>query len=143
MSIALIEFFVELYLVPSLKTHTSIVLVGLVWTCIGECIRKVAMITAKQSFTHLIKDNKREEHKLITHGIYKYVRHPGYFGWFLWSVGGQVLLCNPLCVLLFTAWSWYFFNDRIPYEEEQLVKLFGQSYRDYKSRTPTYIPFIQ
>jgi uncharacterized membrane protein len=32
---------------------------------------------------------------------YRYVRHPGYLGWFIWAVGTQVLLANPVCTLLF------------------------------------------
>lgn len=36
----------------------------------GEAIRKAGMLTARGSFTHLIKQSKRPEHELVTHGIY-------------------------------------------------------------------------
>lgn len=32
---------------------------------------------------------------------FRYIRHPGYLGWLVWSVGTQVLLINPICTVLF------------------------------------------
>lgn len=29
------------------------------------------------------------------------MRHPGYMGWFIWSVATQLLLVNPVCTLVF------------------------------------------
>ena len=109
---------------------------------IGDGIRKTAEITAGASFTHQIMMRKRKEHALITHGIYKHIRHPGYFGWFMWAVGTQVLLCNPFSIMAFTYLSWNFFNDRIPFEEDMLRGLFPGEYDAYARRTPIYIPFI-
>ncbi len=40
-------------------------------------------------------------------------RHPSYFGFFYWSVGSQILLCNPICLVGFTVSLWRFFNQRI------------------------------
>src|SRR4051812_31669288 len=48
-------------------------------------------------------------------------RHPSYVGWFYWSVGTQLLLCNPLCTVLYGLAAWAFFKDRIPYEEALLL----------------------
>jgi protein-S-isoprenylcysteine O-methyltransferase len=102
------------------------------------------MITAQASFTHAIQYQVRQEHKLITHGIYHYIRHPGYLGWFLWAPATQLMLMNPICFVLFLGWAWYFFNDRIPHEEEVLIDtMFGDAYRKYRERTPTWIPFIK
>ena len=33
---------------------------------------------------------KIKEHVLVTNGIYKIFRHPGYFGFYLWALGTQV-----------------------------------------------------
>lgn len=33
--------------------------------------------------------------------VCRYVRHPGYLGWYLWCIGGQLLLVNPLCAAAF------------------------------------------
>ena len=31
----------------------------------------------------------------------RYIRHPGYLGWFVWAVAGQLLLANPVCAVAF------------------------------------------
>lgn len=46
-----------------------------------------------------------------------HLRHPAYFGWFWWSIGTQMLLCNPVCIVVYAAASWRFFSQRIPFEE--------------------------
>ena len=66
------------------------------------------MATASTNFSHKIEERKREEHALVTHGIYAYLRHPAYFGFFWWSIGTQVLLGNPIAVLAYTGASWHF-----------------------------------
>ena len=33
---------------------------------------------------------------------FRYMRHPGYLGFFLWCVGTQLLLVNPVCCVVFT-----------------------------------------
>ena len=85
-------------------------------------VRIAALFTAKHNFTHEIADEKKPEHVLVTEGIYKYVRHPGYagallqslmhgthalpLGWFWWTVGTQVMLLNPICIAGFAFASW-------------------------------------
>lgn len=77
----------------------------------------------------------------MTHGIYSFSRHPGYFGWFWWSVSTQILLCNPLSAMAFAYISFKFFKDRIPYEEYFLCRYFPD-YKTYRARVPTRIPGI-
>ena len=48
-----------------------------------------------------------------------------------------------MCVLAYTAASWYFFYDRIPHEEELLQDFFGEAYAAYKKRTFIGIPGIE
>lgn len=31
----------------------------------------------------------------------RYIRHPGYLGWFVWAVAGQLLLANPITTVAF------------------------------------------
>eukprot|EP00299_Pterocystis_sp_00344_P015315 c7640_g1_i6.p2 GENE.c7640_g1_i6~~c7640_g1_i6.p2 ORF type:complete len:103 (-),score=10.52 c7640_g1_i6:15-323(-) len=100
------------------------------------------MIQAGIAFTHDIKYHRRAGHNLVSTGFYKYVRHPGYFGWFVWANSTQIMLANPISLLLFLMVSWYFFFDRIPYEERQLESMFGEEYRAYKRRTVSGIPFV-
>lgn len=55
-------------------------LIGLLLTFGGSAIRIAALFTAKHNFTHEIAEEKKPEHVLVTEGIYKFIRHPGYAG---------------------------------------------------------------
>lgn len=73
------------------------------------------MATAGSNFNHLIEDDKRDDHKLVTVGIYSIFRHPSYMGWFWWCIFIQVMLCNPISTVAFTFVAWKFFSDRIEF----------------------------
>ncbi|KAG8366170.1 hypothetical protein BUALT_Bualt17G0048800 [Buddleja alternifolia] len=143
MIFSLIEYFLEIYFFPGLKEHWSISNIGLAMVVVGEIIRKLAIITAGKSFTHLIKRYHEDHHVLVTHGVYKYIRHPSYCGFLIWSVGTQIMLCNPLLTFAFTVVVWHFFRQRIPYEEFFLLQFFGTEYEEYAKRTCSGIPFIK
>ena len=70
-------------------------------------------------------------------------RHPSYVGWFLWSVGTQVLLKNPLCCLAYSVVSWRFFRERIFEEEHTLINFFGDDYLEYQERVGTGLPGVK
>mmetsp|Transcript_20766 Transcript_20766/g.30136 ORF Transcript_20766/g.30136 Transcript_20766/m.30136 type:complete len:114 (+) Transcript_20766:911-1252(+) len=109
---------------------------------IGEAIRNLAWLTAGNSFTHQIQRKRSESHTLVTNGIYAMMRHPGYLGWYLFFVGTQVMICNPICAVLFVALGHRFFALRIPIEERHLIAMFGNAYSNYRKRTPTWLPGI-
>ena len=69
---------------------------------------------------------------MVTTGIYAWSRHPSYFGFFLFSIGGQVILGNIICMFVYIYTLWKFFFDRIEYEEMFLIDFFGEAYKKYK-----------
>eukprot|EP01138_Halocafeteria_seosinensis_P001274 gb/GECG01001307.1/.p1 GENE.gb/GECG01001307.1/~~gb/GECG01001307.1/.p1 ORF type:complete len:249 (+),score=16.79 gb/GECG01001307.1/:1-747(+) len=142
------EYWVEAIAFPAMKSITFSVWgivfwLGMAGMIVGQTLRIAARCTAGYAFTHLVKAEKREGHRLITHGIYQYLRHPGYFGWYLWSLGICVLLRTPISLLVFAYAAFKFFKTRIAVEEEQLENMFGDEYTSYKKRTPVGIPGIQ
>ena len=83
----------------------------------------------------------RKDHKLIQHGIYKYVRHPIYFGTTL------VFLGLPLCVgslfgFAIMALVIPLFLNRIRMEEKLLIEEFGAEYERYRETSKKLIPFL-
>lgn len=108
----------------------------------GEVLRKVAMLTARKSFHHLVQFQQAEDHKLITNGVYRWFRHPAYVGWFYWSIATQIILANPICFILYTIASWLFFRERIHTEEITLLNFFGNEYVQYQQTTKTGLPCI-
>lgn len=143
MIFSVFEYLLEISLFPSLKEYWWISNTGLAMVVIGEIIRKTAIITAGRSFTHLIKIRREEHHKLVTHGVYRFVRHPSYTGFLIWSIGTQIMLVNPFCSVAFAVVVWHFFSGRIPYEEYYLRQFFGADYDDYARRVPSGVPFVK
>ncbi|XP_021774249.1 protein-S-isoprenylcysteine O-methyltransferase A-like [Chenopodium quinoa] len=140
---SLLEYWLEITFLPGLKEYWWISNSGLGMVVFGEIIRKVAMVTAGHAFTHLIKVHHEEQHRLVTHGIYGFVRHPGYCGFFIWSVGTQIMLLNPICTLAFAVVVWKFFAGRIPYEEFFLRQFFDDEYEEYAQSVPSGVPFVK
>lgn len=143
MMFSLLEYFIEIVLFPGLKEHWWVSNSGLAMVIMGEIIRKMAIITAGQAFTHLIRTCPSEHHQLVTSGIYRVVRHPGYSGFFIWSVGTQIMLCNPISTIAFALVVWRFFEQRIPYEEFFLRQFFGSQYVEYAGRVHSGVPFVK
>ncbi len=137
------EYFTELYFLPWTKNVRLITAIGLAICVGGDVLRKLAMFHAGRSFSHIVQSVKKDDHVLVTDGVFSLMRHPSYSGWFLWSVGTQILLANPVCVIAYAYISWAFFNERICVEEYTLLKFFGKDYNDYKEKVPSGIPFIK
>jgi protein-S-isoprenylcysteine O-methyltransferase Ste14 len=81
----------------------------------------------------------RKEHRLVTRGPYRWVRHP------LYTVGSSMFIALgmmadnwfivALGVLAFIAMA-----SRTPKEEANLIEKFGDEYREYMKRTGRYFP---
>ena len=84
----------------------------------------------------------REQHALVTDGLYRHVRHPMYSAFFMWAVAQALLLPNwfagPAGVVGFGT----LFFCRIGSEERMMAEIFGDEYRRYAARTSRIIPGI-
>ena len=82
----------------------------------------------------------QKQHTLVTHGIYKYIRHPMYLSFWAWAVGQALLIANwiagPLGIIAF----YLIYSFRIEHEEQQLIDYFGDAYKDYKKSTGRFFP---
>ncbi|XP_015786755.1 protein-S-isoprenylcysteine O-methyltransferase [Tetranychus urticae] len=136
------EYFIELHFSHQIKSSTFVMFVGLIMCLAGDFLRKLAILTARSNFDHTIQTKKSRDHILVTHGVYSWSRHPSYVGWFWWAIGTQVLLANPVCVIVYTVVCWKFFHERIYDEEMLLVNFFGLEYIEYQRKVRTRLPFI-
>jgi protein-S-isoprenylcysteine O-methyltransferase Ste14 len=79
-----------------------------------------------------------ENHRLVTSGPYRYVRHPSYLGYFLMFFGLFFLWPNLFTLFPLVAIPGYF---RVTFEEERLlVRRFGDEYVGYQRKTGRFIP---
>mmetsp|Transcript_52234 Transcript_52234/g.111010 ORF Transcript_52234/g.111010 Transcript_52234/m.111010 type:complete len:283 (+) Transcript_52234:68-916(+) len=139
--VSMVEFCVRMTFFPD-RNSPQIFCLGMAFVAGGQACRSWAMVTCGESFNHYIQRDKKENHVLVTHGIYGVLRHPSYVGFYYWAVGTQLVLCNPVSAVLYGLAAWTFFRYRIAYEEETLSKLFPE-YEDYAARTYIGIPFLR
>lgn len=84
----------------------------------------------------------RKEHKLITKGPYKHIRHPMYTQFWLGAICQWLILSNwAVGIIGVLTWSILYFI-RLPEEEKMMVEQFGEEYKDYMKRTKKIIPWI-
>ena len=115
--------------------HLPILVTGLTMLLVGQATRTVAMAHAGSNFNHTVQMRKRQGHVLVTDGIYSYLRHPSYFGFFCWGLGSQAVLGNAICFIGYSIVLWRFFRhritgkqhlNRITYKVERLILVFGR-----------------
>ena len=79
-----------------------------------------------------------ENHRLVTWGPYRYVRHPSYLGYFLMFFGLFLIWLNLVAIVPLVAVPGYV---RITVaEEELLIRRFGEEYIRYQEKTGRFFP---
>ena len=84
----------------------------------------------------------RDDHRLVTHGLYRYVRHPMYSSFWLWAIAQALLIPNWIAGLSGIAGVGVLYFARVGAEEALMQKSFGDAYRAYAARTGRVIPRI-
>jgi protein-S-isoprenylcysteine O-methyltransferase Ste14 len=80
--------------------------------------------------------------KLVTTGIYKWIRHPQYLGFLLITLGLNVQWLTILTVLLWPVLAVLYY--RLAKKEEKEVEAqFGEEFRKYKRTVPMFLPRLR
>ncbi len=113
--------------------------IGIALIIIGLSISLLAVFTLRSSYSSTLVI--REDHQLVQHGIYRFVRHPVYSGTIL------ALLGMPLCLSSLSGFMVMLlviplFLNRIKMEEGLLLEEFGTEHSSYVGRTRKLIPFL-
>ncbi len=99
----------------------------------------IAIINMKISNLNIMPELK-DNHKLATNGIYKYIRHPMYTSVILLCLGfllTEITTVNIIAMLVLIIDL--FLKSRL---EEKLLEQRFNSYKDYKNSTYRFLPFI-
>ena len=84
--------------------------------------------------------NIRKNHKLITKGVFKYIRHPMYAAHLLWAIAQIMLLHNWIAGWSFLATFAPLYFYRVANEEKMMIKEFGDEYKEYMKKTGRILP---
>ena len=84
----------------------------------------------------------RNEHRLVTTGIYRFIRHPMYSSFFLLAVAQLMLLPNWFAGATGLIGVGMLYAFRIRQEERMMTERFGAAYRDYIAHTARLIPWL-
>ncbi len=84
----------------------------------------------------------RKEHKLVTSGPYRWVRHP------LYTVGSSLfvalgMMADNWFIALLGTLAFIAMAIRTPKEEANLIEKFGDEYREYMKTTGRFLPRLK
>jgi protein-S-isoprenylcysteine O-methyltransferase Ste14 len=82
----------------------------------------------------------REQHELITRGIYGVIRHPMYASQWLWVIAQPLLLQNWIAGVLNIPLFLIFYKMRVKAEEQLMLEQFGGQYRSYMEQVGGVFP---
>ncbi len=84
----------------------------------------------------------RQEHRMVTRGIYARLRHPMYAAFWLWALSQALLLPNWVAGASGLVGFGTLFFGRVGREEQMMLETFGEEYRAYMRRTKRLVPGI-
>ena len=81
----------------------------------------------------------RENHTLVTSGLYRWIRHPMYTVLFILRLAIALATSNAI-ILIIEATQFALYYARIGKEELMMLRKFGEEYRAYMMRTGRFLP---
>jgi protein-S-isoprenylcysteine O-methyltransferase Ste14 len=82
----------------------------------------------------------RDDHRLVTDGVFKYIRHPMYAAHLLWGIATPLMLHNWIAGFAFLALTSIQCLTRIGAEEQMMLEQYGEQYERYMDRTGRILP---
>lgn len=84
----------------------------------------------------------RARHQLITHGVYRRIRHPMYLAFFVYLSGQALVIPNWLAGPSEVIVMLLLFALRVNREERMMLEAFGHHYREYMASTKRLLPRV-
>ena len=122
-----------------IPTYEMIRIIGLIVFIVFSWIQVLSIKTLGENYSQEIVILKN--HKLVTNGIFRIIRHPQYLSQVLMDLGAAVALLSyvvfPLAIIEIP-----FLIMRASLEEKMLEKYFKDDFKSYKKKSGFFIPFI-
>ena len=119
---------------------TAIAYLGLIIMVCGLSLRYWAARVLGEFYTRTLQTVA--DQKIIDKAPYSVVRHPGYLGTFLLSIGAGLALMNWLVLVVSVAIEMTAKAYRIRVEEQMLTTTFGDEFDEYVSKTWKLLPYL-
>lgn len=84
----------------------------------------------------------RDQHRLISRGLYRFIRHPMYASFLLVGLAQAFLLPNWVAGMSGLVGFAVLFFMRVDVEERMMLDNFGDEYRAYCATTKRIIPYV-
>ena len=85
----------------------------------------------------------RESHRLVTHGIYRHVRHPMYLALLLYGLGQAAIVPNWVAGPSYLVAMLLLFVFRVGPEEQMMRDRFAGEYDAYVAQTRRLVPILR
>jgi protein-S-isoprenylcysteine O-methyltransferase Ste14 len=119
---------------------TILIIIAVTFMVVGYLLRYWAMKTLGENFTRTLRVSKGQ--RVISHGPYALVRHPGYLAnLFLWMGAHLGITHNWLILAVFFGLFYVVYKLRTDAEEKMLCDYFGDEYKQYQAKTVRMLPF--
>ncbi|MHA2268226.1 MAG: methyltransferase family protein [Promethearchaeota archaeon] len=135
-------------------------IIGLIIQIIGLIIIFFGLILyliAGKTITKEVYSKAIEERKMMTTGLYAYIRHPLYLSFILIPVGFLLISLNLLSIFYFMASTisthpdeecdregkFTFVTKEVRCEEEYMLKIYGKDYEEYMIKTGRLFPKLR
>jgi len=82
------------------------------------------------------------DHRLVTRGVYRSVRHPMYLALLLYAMGQALVLPNWVAGPAYLVAMAILFALRVGPEERMMLESFGKDYEAYVARTSRLVPGV-
>ena len=130
---------IESLFVSLFNSSLTLQIVGLIMVLLGLVGAVWARIYLGSNWSGYV--TYKENHELVTTGPYRFARHPIYTSLLLMGIGTFIYYGYYFILGIFIIMG-IIFLWRIKKEEEIMIKLFGQKYKDYMKKTKRLVPGV-
>ena len=131
---------IGLEILPLPSLHPILQIVAITLSCTGLALCITARHTLGNNWTNAKDYEQANNHRLVTIGIYRYIRHPIYVGLIIMLTGAEMLAQSYLIVLLPLVYLWTYRQAKK--EENMLLERFRGQFTAYKAKTKIFVPYI-
>lgn len=139
-SICLYILFPDLLTWGELNLNNAMRVVGIIVGIVSDLLILWILASLGKNISAALKI--RDNHRLVTEGPYRYVRHPLYSAGIPLFFSISLISSNWFLGLIGIGFQLFIMLVRTPLEEKMLIDHFGDEYRSYMKKTGAHFPRI-